>query len=157
MITSPRSGCPVNRALEIIGDHWSLVILRDIAAYDRRSFREICTANEEGISAPVLSRRLADLTQVGFLTKAEASPGKQGRYSLTELGLQTIPVMVELARLGVQLDPTTAENRPKFMQQRAEDAVGEAGSEKVDSENVDSEKDGLAASIEELRRAHLGG
>lgn len=115
MITSPRSGCPVNRALEMIGDQWSLVILRDIAAYDRRSFRELLTANQEGISAPVLSRRLADLTEAGFLIKAEATQGKKGRYSLTELGLQTIPLLVELARLGMQIDPTTTEHVPEFV------------------------------------------
>lgn len=136
MITSPRSGCPVNRALEMLGDQWSLVILRDIAAYDRRSFRELCTANEEGISAPVLSRRLADLVKAGFLTKADASPGKQGKYSLTELGLQTIPVMVELARLGVLLDPTTTQNAPEF----------------VHSSNRGS----LKSEIGELRLRHLG-
>ena len=137
MITSPRSDCPVNRALEMIGDQWSLVILRDIAAYDRRSFRELCTANEEGSSAPVLSRRLADLTRAGFLTKADTSPGKQGQYSLTELGLQTIPLMVELARLGVLLDPATARNAPEFVHPSG------AG--------------GLESEIGELRRRHLGG
>lgn len=136
MITSPRSGCPVNRALEMIGDQWSLVILRDIAAYDRRSFRELCTSNEEGISAPVLSRRLADLTRAGFLTKADASPGKQGKYSLTELGLQTIPLMAELARLGVLLDPATAPNAPEF----------------VHSPNTGD----LDSEIAELRQRHLG-
>ncbi|MHA7176163.1 winged helix-turn-helix transcriptional regulator [Arthrobacter sp. Sr24] len=129
MITSPRSGCPINRALEMIGDQWSLVILRDIAAYDRRSFRELCTSNAERISAPVLSRRLADLTEAGFLTKADASPGKQGKYSLTELGLQTIPLMVELARLGVLLDPATAQNAPEFVHPsntgRLESKIGE--------------------------------
>lgn len=137
MITPPRSGCPVNRSLEMIGDQWSLVILRDIAAYNRRSFRELCTANEEGISAPVLSRRLADLTKAGFLTKAEASPGKQGKYSLTELGLQTIPLMVELARFGVLLDPSTAENAPAFIHS--------------------SDEGDLESRIEELRRLHLDG
>ncbi|WP_026818366.1 winged helix-turn-helix transcriptional regulator [Arthrobacter castelli] len=115
MITSPRSGCPVNRALEVVGDQWSLVILRDVMAYDRRSFRELLTANDEGISAPVLSRRLADLTSAGFLSKTEAPRGKQGRYSLTELGIRTIPLMAELANLGVAIDPSTAAQKPEFM------------------------------------------
>lgn len=114
MITSPRSGCPINRALEALGDQWSLVILRDIAAYDRRSFRELLTANDEGISAPVLSRRLADLVEAGFLTKTEAPRGKQGRYSLTELGISTAPLLVELGRLGVAIDPTTSAQAPEF-------------------------------------------
>ena len=115
MIESPRSGCPINRALEVIGDRWSLVILRDVMAYDRRSFRELLTANDEGISAPVLSRRLADLTSAGFLSKTEAPRGKQGRYSLTELGIRTIPLMVELANLGVAIDPSTSKQRPAFI------------------------------------------
>ena len=132
MITSPRSGCPINRALEVIGDRWSLVILRDVMAYDRRSFRELLTANGEGISAPVLSRRLADLTSAGFLSKTEAPRGKQGRYSLTELGIRTIPLMVELANLGVAIDPSTAEQKPGFMQS--------ANNDELDSKTEDLRK-----------------
>ncbi|MGO1539932.1 MAG: winged helix-turn-helix transcriptional regulator [Leucobacter sp.] len=135
MITTPRSDCPVNRALEVIGDQWSLVILRDIAAYDRRSFRDLRASNGEGISAPVLSRRLTDLTQAGFLTKADASRGKQGKYSLTELGLQTIPLMAELARLGVLLDASTAQHAPDFVHP--------------------ANGDGMEAEINELRLRHL--
>ena len=136
MITSPRSGCPVNRALEMLGDQWSLVILRDIALHNRRSFRELLTANTEGISAPVLSRRLTDLTEAGFLTKADAPPGKQGRYSLTELGLQTIPLMVELARLGALIDPTTAKHQPTVARS-------------ADTPSLD-------ATIADLREDHIG-
>lgn len=135
MITSPRSGCPINRALEVIGDQWSLVILRDVMVYDRRSFRELLTANDEGISAPVLSRRLGDLTEAGFLSKTEAPRGKQGRYSLTELGLRTVPLLVELANLGVAIDPSTTAQKPEFMQ---------AG-----------KNDELDSRIEDLRKRHI--
>lgn len=114
MITTPRSNCPINRALEMLGDQWSLLILRDIALHDRRSFRDLLTGSEENISAPVLSRRLADLTAAGFLAKSQVSRGRQGRYSLTERGLGVIPLLVELGRLGVFLDPTTAERAPRF-------------------------------------------
>ena len=61
LIPQPRSDCPINRSLEMLGDRWSLLILRDIVLHDRCSFRELLTSSEEGISAPVLSRRLADL------------------------------------------------------------------------------------------------
>lgn len=114
MITTPRSTCPINRALEMIGDQWSLLILRDIALHNRRSFRELLTGSGERISAPVLSRRLADLTTAGFLTKSQVSRGMQGRYSLTELGLGVIPLLVELGRLGTTIDPSTAEHAPRF-------------------------------------------
>ena len=79
MIHEARSACPINRTLELLGDHWSLLILRDIALHDRRSFRSLLTGSEEGISAPVLSRRLTDLTAAGFLTKTEVTRGRQGR------------------------------------------------------------------------------
>ena len=107
VIETPRSSCPISRSVELLGDRWSVVILRDIALRDRRGFRELLTRNPEGISAPVLSRRLADLVKAGFLTKMEVERGSAGRYSLTEDGIQTVPLMVELARLGKKLDPTT--------------------------------------------------
>lgn len=107
MISQPRSECPINRTLEMLGDQWSLLILRDIALENRRSFRDLLTGSEEGISAPVLSRRLGDLVAAGFLTKTEVARGKQGRYTFTELGLSTVPLLVELGRLGRRIDPTT--------------------------------------------------
>lgn len=112
MISEPRSSCPINRSLELLGDRWSLLILRDIALCDRRSFRELLIGSEEGISAPVLSRRLGDLVEHEFLTKAVAARGKQGRYSLTERGLATMPLLVELGHLGAVLDPTTRDHAP---------------------------------------------
>ena len=114
MIPQPRSNCPINRSLEMLGDRWSLLILRDIVLHDRRSFRELLTGSEEGISAPVLSRRLADLVEAGFLAKNEVTRGKQGRYSLTEQGLATVPLLIELGRLGAHIDPSTAHNAPRF-------------------------------------------
>ena len=98
----------------MLGDRWSLLILRDIVLHDRRSFRELLTGSEEGISAPVLSRRLTDLVEAGFLTKNEVARGKQGRYSLTEQGLATVPLLIELGRLGAHIDPSTAHNAPRF-------------------------------------------
>ena len=114
MIPQPRSNCPINRSLEMLGDRWSLLILRDIVLHDRRSFRELLTGSEEGISAPVLSRRLTDLVEAGFLAKNEVTRGKQGRYSLTEQGLATVPLLIELGRLGAHIDPSTAHNAPRL-------------------------------------------
>jgi len=135
MITSPRSACPINRTLEMLGDQWSLVILRDIAVWNRRSFRQLLTHNAEGISAPVLSRRLTDLEAAGFISKTEVERGKRGRYSLTELGIQTVPLMVEMGKLGALIDPTTSEHGPERAVPEIETAPN--------------------AMLEELRRAHL--
>lgn len=112
MIPTPRSQCPINRSLEMLGDQWSLLILRDIALHDRRSFRDLLTGSDEGISAPVLSRRLSDLVSAGFLAKEKVARGKQGRYSLTELGIAAIPVLVELGHLGTRIDPSTQPHAP---------------------------------------------
>ena len=133
MIPQPRSACPINRSLEMLGDRWSLLILRDIVLHDRRPFRELLTGSEEGISAPVLSRRLTDLVEAGFLTKSEVARGKQGRYSLTEQGLATVPLLIELGRLGARIDPSTAPNAP----------------------TLSTDPDDLARRIAVLREAHL--
>ena len=58
--------------------------------------------------------RLADLVASGFLTKTAVARGKQGRYSLTELGLSTVPLLVELGHLGARIDPTTSRYAPSF-------------------------------------------
>lgn len=135
MIETPRSSCPINRAVELLGDRWSLVILRDIALHDHRGFRELLTGNAEGISAPMLSRRLSDLVTAGLLTKKDADRGTPGRYSLTEHGIQTVPLMIELARLGRTLDPTTT---PAAAAPRSGDP------------------DAVRAQMDQLRGTHLG-
>ena len=114
MLSEPRSNCPINRSLEMLGDRWSMLILRDIILHDRRSFRDLLTGSAEGISAPVLSRRLGDLVKAGFLTKSDVTRGKQGKYSLTDTGLATVPLLIELGRLGVCIDPSTRNNAPDF-------------------------------------------
>lgn len=134
MIPQPRSHCPINRSLEMLGDRWSLLILRDIVLHDRRSFRDLLTGSEERISAPVLSRRLTDLVTAGFLTKDEVTRGKQGRYSLTEQGMATVPLLIELGRLGARIDPATAHNAP----------------------DLGSDHDDLAERLSALRKAHIG-
>ena len=53
-----RSGCPINLTLEVVGDKWSLLIIRDIIFGNRRHFRELLTRSEEGISSNILADRL---------------------------------------------------------------------------------------------------
>lgn len=114
MITAPRSSCPINRGVELLGDRWSLVILRDVMFCDHRSFRELLTGSREEISPPMLSRRLTDLVGAGLLTKEAAPRGTQGRYSLTEHGIQLVPLLFELARVGQILDPSTSSTETRF-------------------------------------------
>lgn len=96
----PRSGCPINAAVETLGDPWSLIVLRDVIFGDRRYFRQLLGASEEGIASNVLSSRLKSLVAGGLLVREEASRGQRARYSLTEAGIQTLPVLVALGTWG---------------------------------------------------------
>lgn len=103
-----RSGCPINLAMEALGDRWSLVILRDIMFGDHRSFRDILTRSEEGIASNILAQRLRKLTAEGFLTCAPDPAHRQRRiHSLTEKAIALVPVMAALGAWGRRFLPVT--------------------------------------------------
>ncbi len=82
-----RSACPINLALEVFGDRWSLLIIRDMVFAGKRHFREFL-ASDEKISTRILSDRLASLVSKGVLTKTDDPDHKQKAiYSLTEKGI----------------------------------------------------------------------
>lgn len=109
MRDEPRSGCPINAAVEALGDPWSLIVLRDMMFGDRRYFRELLTRSDEGIASNVLSSRLKSLVSAGLLTRDDATRGQRARYSLTEDGIQTLPVLVALGAWGRVHRATTPE------------------------------------------------
>lgn len=109
MRTEPRSGCPINAAVEALGDPWSLIVLRDIMFGNRRYFRELLSLSEEGIASNVLSSRLKSLVAAGLLVRDDAMRGQRARYSLTEAGIQTLPVLVALGTWGRAHRETTLE------------------------------------------------
>jgi DNA-binding HxlR family transcriptional regulator len=74
---SHRSGCPINLSLEVFGDRWSLIILRDMMFGGRRHFRQLLTQSEEGISSNILSDRLKMLLDQGMITKTDDPTHKQ--------------------------------------------------------------------------------
>jgi DNA-binding HxlR family transcriptional regulator len=105
-----RSGCPINLALEAIGDRWSLIILRDIIFGDRRSYRDLQTKSLEGIATNILASRLRDLTTKGFLTSAQDPTHRQRTvYSLTEKAIALVPVIATLGAWGVAYLPASIE------------------------------------------------
>lgn len=96
-----RSGCPINLSLEVIGDRWSLLVIRDIVFGRRRHYRELLTGSEEGIASNILSDRLRRLVDAGLLTRAPDPSHRQKRlYSLTEPGIQLVPVLAQLGAWG---------------------------------------------------------
>lgn len=91
-----RSGCPLNIALELFGDRWSLLIIRDALFKGVDSFNGFL-ASPEKIATNILSDRLAKLEVAGILTKqADPEDARRGRYRLTEKGMALAPALVEV-------------------------------------------------------------
>ncbi|GIE86036.1 winged helix-turn-helix transcriptional regulator [Actinoplanes regularis] len=101
MDAAPRSDCPINQAVEVLGDPWAMLVLRDIMFGDRRHFRELLTGSAEGIASNILSARLRRLVETGLLTREDARRGQRAAYSLTEAGVQVLPIMVALGSWGL--------------------------------------------------------
>lgn len=105
-----RSGCPINLSLEVLGDKWSLVIIRDMMFGNRRHFRELLHSSEEGIASNILADRLQRLVQNGLVSRAADPSHKQKViYSLTEPAIQLVPVLAHLAAWGLRHLPVTRE------------------------------------------------
>jgi DNA-binding HxlR family transcriptional regulator len=98
-----RSGCPINLTVEVLGDRWSLVVLRDIMFGNLRTYRDLHGNSLEGIATNILANRLKHLSDEGFLTSA-GDPGHKQRtiYSLTEKAIALVPIMAALGAWGVQ-------------------------------------------------------
>jgi DNA-binding HxlR family transcriptional regulator len=104
------SGCPINLTLEVVGDKWSLLVIRDMIFGNRRHFRELLTKSEEGISSNILADRLKTLVEQGIITKADDPTHKQKAvYSLTEQGIELLPVLAQMAGWGRKYLPVTEE------------------------------------------------
>lgn len=104
-----RSCCPIAASLDVIGDRWTLVILRDLLLGGARRFSEFAVT--EGIATNVLSERLERLTREELITVSrDPSDGRRKLYAPTEAGIALIPVLVELAAWGLAFtDATGAE------------------------------------------------
>lgn len=104
----PRSRCPINMALELFGDRWSLLVVRDLM------FRGLCTFNEfaaagEGIATNILADRLVKLEDAGILTKhPDPDDARRIRYRLTEKGIDLAPVLVEIVLWTTRYEQTDA-------------------------------------------------
>jgi DNA-binding HxlR family transcriptional regulator len=107
----PRSGDPVTAAVDVLGDRWSLLILRDVIFGDRRYFRALLTGSTEGIASNILADRLVRLVDAGILARGTAARGQRARYSLTEAGIQTLPILIALGNWGLDWRPGSDELR----------------------------------------------
>jgi DNA-binding HxlR family transcriptional regulator len=115
---SQRSGCPINLMLELLGDRWSLIVIRDIMFGGRRHFRELIAQSEEGIASNVLADRLKRLVDAGLLSKCGDPAHKQKAiYSLTEASIELVPLLVQIGAWGrrhTSADPELANRARKL-------------------------------------------
>ena len=91
---------PISKAVDVLGDRWTLLILRDVIFDDRRYFRALLNGSAEGIASNILADRLVKLVDAGILARGTALRGQRARYSLTEAGIRAVPVIVALGRWG---------------------------------------------------------
>jgi DNA-binding HxlR family transcriptional regulator len=111
-----RSHCSVNYGLEIFGDKWSLLIVRDIVFAGKKTYGEFLKS-EEGVATNVLASRLAFLEEQGILSKAPSSADRRkDLYTLTEKGLDLIPILLDIVVWSAKHDPkSNARRRKEFV------------------------------------------
>ncbi|MEC9461733.1 MAG: helix-turn-helix domain-containing protein [Pseudomonadota bacterium] len=103
-----RSGCPINLTLEVLGDRWSLIVIRDVMFGNRRHFRELLQNSEEGIASNILADRLKRLVANGLLSRADDPSHRQkGVYSLTEPAIQLVPMLAAMGAWGRRHRPVS--------------------------------------------------
>ena len=97
-----RSDCPISCSLDIIGDKWSLLIIRDIMLRGKMSYSEFLNS-EERIATNILVSRLSILEGEKILVK-DVSPENKSKYiySLTQKGADLLPIIIELMDWGAK-------------------------------------------------------
>src|SRR5258705_6869284 len=102
-----RSDCPINFSLETFGDMWSLLIVRDIVYFGKKTYGEFLESDEH-IATNILADRLVHLEETGILVKKRHATDKRKEvYFLTDKGLDLIPILLDLATWGAKHDPQT--------------------------------------------------
>ena len=103
-----RSGCPVSVSLEVFGDSWSLLIVRDLMVRGYRTFKEFHQAGE-GIATNILAGRLQKLEAAGIIASEPVeTDGRRVNYRLTEKGIDLAPALLELLLWGARHEKSEA-------------------------------------------------
>jgi DNA-binding HxlR family transcriptional regulator len=103
-----RSGCPVSISLEMLGDRWSLLIIRDLMVRGFQTFKEFQESGER-IATNILADRLQRLEATGIITaEVKETDGRRMNYRLTEKGIDLAPLLMELLLWGARHERTAA-------------------------------------------------
>ena len=92
-----RCDCPITSSLDVLGDRWMLVIVKQMLLQGFKTFKEF-SESDEAVSSNILSTKLKYLEKYGLIQKTDHPTNKKSKlYTLTEMGLSLTPVIVELA------------------------------------------------------------
>ena len=113
--SSPRSSCPVAASLDLFGDRWTLLILRDLLLAGSSQFSEL--AAQEGIATNTLSERLQRLLDAGLIVRRrDPTDGRRWIYAPTTPAVELVPALVEMILWG---DRHTAGRAPSWVVEAA--------------------------------------
>jgi len=100
MKTKFRSACPISSTLDVVGDKWSLLIIRDMLLEHKKTFKDI-SASHERIAPSILSARLKLLESYQLITRTKTPENKKENiYLLTEKGIALAPIIIEFTLWG---------------------------------------------------------
>ena len=118
-----RSGCPLNASVEILGDRWSLLIIRDMMLRGFRSFKEFLESHER-IATNILADRLRKLEAYGIISTArDPSDGRRLIYSLTAKGIDLAPVLTEMVLWAAAHEKTGNQTLVRQMRKDKEQVI----------------------------------
>jgi len=118
-----RSGCPISFSLDLIGDKWTLLVLRDLVFGRKKYFRDFLASSEK-IATNILANRLKSLESAAIITRRpDPEHARQVIYAITEKGLDLIPLLIDMIEWGAKYD-TTTEAPEEFIHRAAEDREG---------------------------------
>jgi DNA-binding HxlR family transcriptional regulator len=107
MEKGPRSQCPISLTLEVIGDKWSLLILRDLIIRGKRRYQDFLNSKEK-ISTNILAERLVKLEKLHIISKSDDPTNrKQYLYTPTQKGIDLLPILFDFMRWGIKYDHNT--------------------------------------------------
>lgn len=128
-LDTPRSDCPVACALELVGDRWTLLVLRDLF-FGKHRYEEFL-ASGEGIATNILSARLQRLEQLGMIeSQIDPDDRRRKHYELTALGGSFGPVLFALAKWGLEhIEGTVAAKEARAAYERVRHETGHRAGE----------------------------
>src|SRR6266849_2470710 len=120
-----RSGCPLNASVEMLGDRWSLLIIRDMMLRDFRTYKEFMECYE-GIATNILADRLRKLVAYGIIAaEPDPSDGRKVIYSLTRKGIDLAPVLTEMVLWAAAHEDTENQALVRLMKKDKQQFIAE--------------------------------